>query len=494
METINKKDLLDCLKTSTLVKKLFENEDTVTVPKQYVIKTININNDQELKETIKILRYWMVDNAPYELYDYVMSITHKNVDLIGLEDSKVAKEVKLILESECGFLSEFSRKRDLLKATEYHHNNLFNYLTDKPEYLSCIDETVLKYCMMSGNQKIIEYCYSDMKRIKINDRFIAYCYITKYPNVFRYIYENDRYINWKGIRFSHCGKLDMNFIKYIHNCCTQPFDERCTETPCQHNPFCNNLLTEAVRQNNFEIVKYLLDNGCPHNVASSAYSFDNPCLKAIQSKNLEMLKYLHRRGCILNNNLCDSAMSYDQNCLKYLYELGYRCTSNFYQQNNEEGMKMLNYIIENGTSVTEQMIIKAVKQGNLDILKYLHEKSNKTLKQLIKKNKYNILYHMCFSKYIKNPYSADITSIAVQTNLKMLKYVIENGFEPTERTLYYSYGKTDNLKYLFDYMNFNKDNLPSNIDNILKMYINLDNAKYLDYLIKYFDYNNLRII
>ena len=69
METINKKDLIPLLKKSRLVDQF---DDKITIPKKYVLNEINITDNNTFYKVMDILRFYMVEELPHEIYDYVL--------------------------------------------------------------------------------------------------------------------------------------------------------------------------------------------------------------------------------------------------------------------------------------------------------------------------------------------------------------------------------------------------------------------------------------
>ena len=97
MEEIHKEHQHKCIQQSNLAKQ-FESNESISIPKKYILTEIKIQTDEELMRILEVFRYWMVDDMPKEVYDYVMSITHKNVSFIGLADYQPIKELMFILE------------------------------------------------------------------------------------------------------------------------------------------------------------------------------------------------------------------------------------------------------------------------------------------------------------------------------------------------------------------------------------------------------------
>ena len=57
METIHKNQLLDCFKQSNSANQLFNDSESVSIPKQYVITEIKIQTDTDLRKILNVLRY-----------------------------------------------------------------------------------------------------------------------------------------------------------------------------------------------------------------------------------------------------------------------------------------------------------------------------------------------------------------------------------------------------------------------------------------------------
>jgi hypothetical protein len=143
--------------------------------------------------------------------------------------------------------------------------------------------------------------------------------------------------------------------------------------------------TRAAKDGNIECIKYAHKNGCKWDKLTCAYASKNGHLKC--------LKYLHKNGCPWNKNTCINAASYGQlECLKYACENG--CLINIKKclleakgeckKYLEEHKKYLDIIgIElrkkfkidkiymNNTFMNNTFIVQI---GNVEYLKYLHEK------------------------------------------------------------------------------------------------------------------------
>ncbi len=175
--------------------------------------------------------------------------------------------------------------------------------------------------------------------------------------------------------------------------------------------WCGKEYDNAAQLGDVQMIKYLLEAGCPKPSTNVA------CLNA--AGNLEILKYLHENGFRWDGKLDDYDDVYDNNfdddvvlpsqtlafkavqyqnlqCLKYILECGYELDTsdislcNVAVSNND--VEMLKYLLDlgckyNTTTILLRALIKvaalgecepailsaAARTGALDALKYLHE-------------------------------------------------------------------------------------------------------------------------
>ena len=125
-----------------------------------------------------------------------------------------------------------------------------------------------------------------------------------------------------------CKHGYVNYLKYYHLNTYYDINESC--------------LIDSVIYNNFNCVKYLIDNKiCDYyNICSIA--------AAINYDNINILKYLHEKDIPWGNYVCCSAAESDNiKCLKYAHE--------------------------NGCPWDDYVIYNAAIEGNLECLKYAHK-------------------------------------------------------------------------------------------------------------------------
>ena len=86
IKSVKKDDLIPIIRNSKLIKEF--DDDTIPIPKKFMLteyKTIVtyklvIDSDSTLYNILEKLRYYMVDDLPDEVYDYVLENSHLNFD------------------------------------------------------------------------------------------------------------------------------------------------------------------------------------------------------------------------------------------------------------------------------------------------------------------------------------------------------------------------------------------------------------------------------
>jgi hypothetical protein len=381
MKTIDKSSLLPILQQSKLADQF---KDTLTVPEKYILDKINIINENSFYKTMDTLRYYMVNELPYEIYDYVLE---HNPDLSKFKD---------FFYEELSILKDTTPpKKKITKMNESAYKgflNLIKYLHskgkvwDKYTYFNAIASNtsssieILKYLSKDGflvvNPTDEDYYESDWYQME---------YVTRYLDDDDYLYGEDMCFYAAAY-----GKLDV--LKYL----------------CENNSeLSQSVCTGAVKYNNLECLKYLHKIGCP-------WSYDT-CSYASRHGNLECLKYLHENGCEWYTDTCTFAASSNR-------------------------LECLKYAIENGCSYDEYTFDTAVRNEHIDCLKYLHkvkckynEYSYETAGRNGKFESFKFLYengypwskNTCFWVIAGTTYDRNVFEEGI--HLKILKYAIENG-------------------------------------------------------------------
>ena len=123
METIKISLLPKCLQTSELAITI--DESSISVPKKYFLNKIpNIRSEKQFLQILNILRYWMVNELPQEIYDYL-----QNNDQPNLNDYKDFFHQELVEHKEKYKL--FVKLDGLERTAKRHHYIYYSYMQRK---------------------------------------------------------------------------------------------------------------------------------------------------------------------------------------------------------------------------------------------------------------------------------------------------------------------------------------------------------------------------
>ena len=242
METINKRDLLPIFKKSRFVEQ-FEGE--ITVPKKYVFTDFNIQNKIEINDNktfnkvMDQLRFYMVDELSYEIYDYV--IKHKP-DLSNFEDfffeeltllKKTQKEE--LMKDDCDSLMHEYTKKGYLGLIRYAH-----------EYGCSWDSNTCASAAENGHLDCLKYLHEN--GCNWNSSTCRNAARNGHLDCLKYAHENG--CNWDDdtcCSVALYGHLDC--LKYAH------------ENGCSWN---ESTCSYAALYGHLECLKYAIENDCPY--------------------------------------------------------------------------------------------------------------------------------------------------------------------------------------------------------------------------------------
>lgn len=368
METINKEKLYSVFQDSILANQ-FEN--TVTIPKQYLltenetITKLNVNKDT-FKSIMEKLRFFMVKELPYEIYDYVMEDCQAD-----LEDFKDFHYEELVLLRD-----EYSEIQGIREVFDGYNNLDIRHglqvtevsVNDMKEYLmhSCLKKhyyNLIKHLVKRGFSK---KCYVELSEL-----------ISRTGTIedYKFLIENDFPIDCSVVRYIACeGKLDC--LKYV----------------CEHflknneDPFQTNILQTSIASDNWDVVKYVMSKLNKKKLSKQIDYLTTS--RAAQNGNLEMLKYFHNIGAPLHPLCLQWASQCGQyifdetdvqnidykkyfDCVKYLHQ--HNCPSYFNlveEACRYTNLKIIKFLIENGYNYNLYNCIEEAK-NNETVLQYL---------------------------------------------------------------------------------------------------------------------------
>ena len=222
MLEINKEDLIESLQNSKLANSF---EDEIAIPKQYLVTQQELNNlttnDFNLNEwskTLNKLRYWMIDELPSEILQFVQDnheqISEEHVDklLSEFNDFTLVKDIETI--------HRFAK----YNTTKHHYENRINVFNSaiKNDSIGLIrfmgkipnNSTLMTLAAMRGRLKILKYLHNN------GCQFSKYSVILALNNdnveCVIYMLENSDFIKNKQIRhyiLNHKNKTILNYGK-----------------------------------------------------------------------------------------------------------------------------------------------------------------------------------------------------------------------------------------------------------------------------------------
>ena len=499
MDELNINELPDYLKNSDYVqnnKDLMSN-NKIAILSKYNINfddtgKITINNKRQFLELLDKLRYWMVNDIPDSVYDYLFLTTDEN-NIVKVDDlSSVFKdfyydELIVIIRNR-----NESQLAIMNKAVDVESLNLIKYLRHQNYEWN---ETTVMSAVFRNNLEITKYLYDngckfpldslsylshthgmecwefvhDKCSIEWKSQTCFFAAVLGRLDILQFAIKHDKEIDEKVFKAAvsidsklqpgvdhrlvstpeEQIKLSINMLKFLHKNTDVPLTHEIINEASAHGNleavkylqendcvWTSNVTNSAAIRNRPKVLKYLLENGCPHD----RYT----CMYAAENGNLECLKITHEFGCEWDWKCLNfSAANGYPETLKYAYENGCQFSNNAYTGYPCEGailasshpeygnqhLECLKYSVEiMNCPLKKKSMITAAQFGNIKALKYLHE--------LYQKN--NDL--LDFDKQI-------IIKANIYDNPECLEYLRHNNFpEPTQKEIHDAKIKKDNDK------------------------------------------------
>lgn len=295
---------------------------------------------------------------------------------------------------------------------------------------------------------IVKYAYEN--GCPLGDHTCAYAIASNNIEILKYVHERGaplRYQNW--INATYNGNIDIMEYLYKHNC-----------------PWAKDVCCYAIRHNNLECLKYVQEHGAPPiKEACKSIGYALVGDKFIKCGNIEMLKYIHEHGgkytidifiaiikygqidmlkymhekweTVYSSDLYNIAIKYKQiECLDYLYDNGYSYRYGvqlFFKTASELGdLNIIIRLLKMGILCNNYDIKHAAEHGHFHIVKYFHENypSNTNLTDEVF-SMASISGNMELIKYLHNkqcPWNKTTVENAVTYgHTKIVKYLVENG-------------------------------------------------------------------
>jgi hypothetical protein len=354
---MSKFDNLECIKRSRL-KQMYPD---ASPPKKYRLievkyNKISIKNDNMLKNCLESLRYYMVEELPHEIYDYILKNNNKTDDheaLVDRVDWDVYKdffhgELMFLLElknEEFDKLDKIKKTKLVEKAAEHGHLRLIKYFHKKKFKWAM---KALVNASKNGYFDCLKYLHTNCKPT-IKEKYIKY---QQHNNNALFTYDSPSWknkIDYITTITGYYGKLDC--LKYL----------------CDNNFKYDQKTTAYTALNgNVECLKYLHSIGCKWDLYTT--------INSAFGGHIDCLKFAYENGCILDQNTCsNAALKGNLKCLEYAYEKCGKFTDMTCANAAKGGnLECLKFALERGASDYEAAY-EAACSGSLECLKYLYD-------------------------------------------------------------------------------------------------------------------------
>ena len=396
---------LKCIKESKLFEEL---DDTDTIPSRFkqikikrrVVYDIIIKNRIDLINTLECLRYHMVNQLPYDIYDFV---------------KKNQRMCQKIIEDN---FQDFFYKELILLATE-----------DITTY-----EHVSSDVVKTGNTEFVKYVLGH--NIKVNTRSLIAALENKHNEIFKFLFEIYEKYDTRGYddpkpRLYDYVKDNLEMLEYLHKKGVRikslyPFIKysECFEYVIINTSLCvdnNTILDIVVCDNGFDRIESLLK------IDRSRFKWNYELYETFADFGyLKLLKFLHVNGCQFNNvnittvyqKLIDCKYTDDEEAIEGGLGLVLPC---------------LDYMInEMKIKFNRDVFALAIASGKIEFIKYFHDNPDIKLPDdicdtAVLKNQFHVLKYLHENNY---PISASTTEAAAKVkNYKIFKYLCDQDCE-----------------------------------------------------------------
>ena len=364
-----------------LVSELYNNIVYIHTIKYYVIQ----------RDNFEIFKYFFDNKLNIDNHILLRIINKKNYDIINYIWNK---ENHNIFNNIIPIIFKHTFMLDFL-----HKNNFFNNKI-----------LIIKNIIYSNNTEIFDYFY-EKKYFSVDDKLYEYCYNNYYKDflIFKHIYnvtkypftENDLIKSIRLYVFEHESIQKFKFI-------------------CENSNFIisNNSCEEILLTNiKSEYIKILINlKNIDFNKVISVDTLNKMILKNC----IKNLSYL-----LLNNLLNIKNFIFEEIFQDICYNIVI----------NKKDINILNLFYTIGCPIDERVIIHSITEGNIGVLRYIHEKGIDILK-LEYSNLAAQKARVDIFKYLHlNKCEIDIStciSAAKYTNYSCLKYLSDNNFKFNE--------------------------------------------------------------
>lgn len=373
-----KKELVPLfLQESNLYRNFDEMSEYVSIDAKFFCNEISINSKTDLVNTLEILRYWMVDMTPWDVYEYIMKNYNDDYsDIIKkFHDLFIIEEIKIILEYiHYDNDNIFERELDLsyfVAKSKYGSANLFEYVLF---YSINIDREICCHACEFGNLEVLKLCHQrgfyhqpleyEIASKNGNHECLQFLFDNKVPYPIIFNYDDD---DEEKLELFQTDPYEVAIEKGHVECLKCLLKNKAPKRDDN-----DDLISLAIRNENLECLKFLMENGWEKSdklINSTICEFELD-----ESVRLEIIKYLHSIGCEFNDSCALAADCEVFDCLKFAHTNGCELTTETACIASDTGnLECLKYVHENGIQLNDEMLRLSIVNGNLDCLKYCHE-------------------------------------------------------------------------------------------------------------------------
>lgn len=403
------------LKNSDLYKTLeFDEscEDSFNIPSMYFRDNTKVESLDDLEDLLQVLRYWLSEEMPFDIYDFVYN--NPTLDYSKIYDKfskmKIIDELR-VLSSLKNSLETYDKIK--MENMEYANSN---------EFFSALESKLSS--MSLSNQEKPEI------KAEIKDRWFS----------------NDK-IDLRLTVAVRCGFLNLARFLVI-------------KKSFFHN---RQLTADAIKYNHYEIFKLLIVN-FDMSIDIAIYAARNPDVRF-----LKYLYYIKLDGNHIHWDCVEEAAKAGNiENFKFLHSKGFKDykyaedkmeISNGAARNGH--LEIIKFYYENGGEFDEYVLSETAIGGNLECMKYLHNIGCKWDELVLKNCLYNNNFE-CFKyafengcpkpslnyNYYDNPFELVTNRFSnpfLKCNLKFSEYLFKNGYKVDDDVLFQSCINAKNL-------------------------------------------------
>lgn len=395
------------LKNSDLYKTLeFDNsfEDSFKIPNKYFRETTKVESLEDLADLLQVLRYWLSEEKPFDIYNFV----YNNPDLDYSEISEEFSKMKII--DEISLLSSFENtiqehrkiKKNKIDNNDWDDNWDFSWKPDEIKKQSKLflfgSENVEKvifgdYVEMDGLVDLrlvvavykgflglVKFLVVDKKFNYRHDLIITAIRCNEYEIFIILIESSDKSFSTTKVRFNlkietstnlelyAARSQDIRYLKYIFD---NQLDKRC-------NGYLS--VKEAASYGRIENLKFLYKKGFNN------YKYSEDCKKisygAAKNGHLEILKFYYNNGGEFDEDTINFSPPHLE-CLKFIHKIGVKLNYDVLKQCLfENSLECFKYTFENlnpkpSLGIINYHLRMPFARCNLEFSKYLYKNGYK---------------------------------------------------------------------------------------------------------------------